>query len=577
MSSTPDSRNGLLILGMHRSGTSCLAGMLECAGFHVGDVDEWNPYNLKGNRENLAASAINEALLQASGADWDQPPSQLRIAAHHREDIRRLTDELAASGKPWLLKDPRTLLVLGAWTDTVPDLARLGIFRHPVAVARSLQRRDNTDLETGVALWRAYNKRLLRALETTAFPLIAFNGEPDHLENAVSAALHDLFPDLLASGTLEPDRAGEFFDRSLVHHAQPLDPDITPELSALSLPPDLVDAAQHTWTALLEQQGPVRLEAEAVTAAPPSVESTQSDRRTRSGASSREEDAVDLESLNARLEASDNRIDLFRQGMADFEARKDRSGLKAWLESWCERLPDDPFLHWELASLCWEDGNEQAAIDHAVEARRLAPSWITPTKALALWAYEAGHWKLAAEANRALYAAQFSRAKDRPPAAELFVDSGKGFRGEEATEHGLPATSRTIELRFDDPGLLGGMKNFRLDPLNQPVVLMDLRVTLQRTDGTEESVQPTSSNAELVSEGVFYFTTDDPQLHFALNLGDENVVNGIEAHYRLAQIGQDVPGEVIRRLQVLVQEAEAPSQETRNPSLLARLLGDRPD
>ena len=155
MSRLPETGPGLLILGMHRSGTSCLAGMLECAGFHVGDVDEWNPFNLKGNRENLAASAINEALLQAAGADWDRPPEQLRIAAHHREDIHRLTDELAAAGKPWLLKDPRTLLVLNAWTDTVPGLARLGIFRHPVAVARSLQRRDKTDLATGVTLWRA--------------------------------------------------------------------------------------------------------------------------------------------------------------------------------------------------------------------------------------------------------------------------------------------------------------------------------------------------------------------------------------------------------------------------------------
>jgi hypothetical protein len=575
MSNARETAPGLLILGMHRSGTSCLAGMLECTGFHVGDVDEWNPYNLKGNRENLAASAINEALLHACGADWDRPPEQLRIAAHHREDIRRLTDELAASGRPWLLKDPRMLLVLGAWTDTVPDLARVGIFRHPVAVARSLQRRDDTDLETGVALWRAYNKRLLQALELKEFPLIAFNGEPDHLERAVAGTLQSLFPVLLESGVLEAKRAGDFFDRNLVHHAQPVELDITDDLAALSLPTHLVDAAQDTWTHLLERQGPVHLAAGETRRERSAENISSNDDSLRPGEPLDARETADLEALDAQIERSGSRIDLFRQGMASFEARQDPAGLKSWLGAWCERLPDDPFLHWELANLHWEGGDREAAIEHAVEARRLAPSWITPTRALAKWAFETEHWKLAADANRALYAAQFSRAKDRTPAAELFVDSGKGFNGGEATEQLLRPATRSVHVRFDDRELLRGMKNFRLDPLNQAVVMTDLQVVLIRDGGEPEPVQPTSSNAELTSAGVYYFTTDDPQLHFALDLAGTDAVVGVEARYRLAQVGADVPGEVIRRLQVLLREAATSQRDGDNPSLLARFLGDR--
>ena len=41
----------LLILGMHRSGTSCLAGMLRDAGVFMGEVSEANAYNRKGNLE----------------------------------------------------------------------------------------------------------------------------------------------------------------------------------------------------------------------------------------------------------------------------------------------------------------------------------------------------------------------------------------------------------------------------------------------------------------------------------------------------------------------------------------------
>jgi len=42
----------ILILGMHRSGTSCLAGCLEEAGLYLGDVNLKAGFNKKGNREN---------------------------------------------------------------------------------------------------------------------------------------------------------------------------------------------------------------------------------------------------------------------------------------------------------------------------------------------------------------------------------------------------------------------------------------------------------------------------------------------------------------------------------------------
>jgi len=46
----------MLILGMHRSGTSCLAGCLQAAGLISGEVNIQAMYNAKGNRENLAGT-----------------------------------------------------------------------------------------------------------------------------------------------------------------------------------------------------------------------------------------------------------------------------------------------------------------------------------------------------------------------------------------------------------------------------------------------------------------------------------------------------------------------------------------
>lgn len=557
MSSNPNESPGLLVLGMHRSGTSCLAGMLECAGFHVGDVDEWNPYNLKGNRENLAASAINEALLRANGGDWDAPPSQVVASANHQADIRRLTGELAASGKPWLLKDPRTLLVLDAWTGAVPDLGKLGIFRHPLPVAQSLQRRDDTSIETGIGLWCDYNERLLATLATTPFPLLLFNGEPEHLKRAVSAALEDLFPTAITNGALHADQAGDFFDPNLVHHALPLEPDVRETLQTHALDAALIERAQAVWEELLRRQGPVRLDPAAAPAASKEAAKNPASSPGSPGPDSEADRTIQIRQLDALLEEAEQRTDLFLQGMRIFEAEQDRAGLKAWLQRWSQRLPDDPFLHWELATLHYEDEERDAAIDHAVEARRLAPGWISPTKALALWAFEAGQWKLAAETNRSLYAVQFAHAKIPPLAAELFADTGQGFNGEEAVEATLTTSSRIVDLRFDDSHLLDALQRFRLDPLNQPVILQDLEVTLHKADGTTVAVEPTGSNAELTSEGVFYFTTNDPQLLFLDESACDGAVAAIRARYRITHMGDEVSAELIRRLKALLEDAEA--------------------
>ena len=42
----------IAILGMHRSGTSCLTGCLQQMGLNLGKVSDFNEYNLKGNKED---------------------------------------------------------------------------------------------------------------------------------------------------------------------------------------------------------------------------------------------------------------------------------------------------------------------------------------------------------------------------------------------------------------------------------------------------------------------------------------------------------------------------------------------
>ena len=70
----------VVILGMHRSGTSMVAGALASAGIYVGDkaellaVQEDNP---TGFWERSDLVACNEEILSASAGSWYQPPAQL--------------------------------------------------------------------------------------------------------------------------------------------------------------------------------------------------------------------------------------------------------------------------------------------------------------------------------------------------------------------------------------------------------------------------------------------------------------------------------------------------------------------
>ena len=63
---------------MHRSGTSCLAGMLAAGGLaSAGDaVRNWD--NARGHHEMLDAVRLNEAVLAHSGGHWLSPPAEVR-------------------------------------------------------------------------------------------------------------------------------------------------------------------------------------------------------------------------------------------------------------------------------------------------------------------------------------------------------------------------------------------------------------------------------------------------------------------------------------------------------------------
>lgn len=206
----------VMILGMHRSGTSCLAGSLQKRGLFMGQVHESNPHNRKGNRENQKFVDLNDKILQYNNAGWDRPPSGGLVwnAGHSRELQITISEFNSVKSQFWGFKDPRTLLTLDFWLSGLNSVKFVGSVRHPLLVAKSLQSRNGFGIDQGLGLWLAYNTRLLSLLEQNPFPVVSFDVEPDEYIWKVGEAAKQLgLPDKSVD-------ADDFYDRELISQSQ---------------------------------------------------------------------------------------------------------------------------------------------------------------------------------------------------------------------------------------------------------------------------------------------------------------------------------------------------------------------
>jgi len=205
--------NGLLIIGMHRSGTSCLAGSLQQLGLHLGEVYKTSPYNKKGNRESADIMALNTELMQYNNGDWNSPTTITHWTEEHITRRDSIIDSLSTSSATiWGFKDPRTTFTLPFWLEAIPDCKLVASFRHPLAVAKSLESRNNFTISQGIKLWISYNRELLVIYEKNPFPITSFDNTP-------SGYYSDLLRISKELGLpCDVERTTDFFDTSLRHH-----------------------------------------------------------------------------------------------------------------------------------------------------------------------------------------------------------------------------------------------------------------------------------------------------------------------------------------------------------------------
>jgi hypothetical protein len=209
----PETVEVVFVLGMHRSGTSALAGLLEVAGgLPFGPVSRSPSLdNAKGHFENYAVAALNDSVSGPWFAPAALPPTARFSAAVH-DYLGRF------GGAQFGIKDPRLLVALPAWLPHVAHAQMIGIFRHPSAVVRSLIERDKRlgwgllDEVSAAELWLEQNRRLIALKEQFGFPLLYFGGHPDEFLRRVEPAFASL------GFGFDTSMAREFFSPALVHH-----------------------------------------------------------------------------------------------------------------------------------------------------------------------------------------------------------------------------------------------------------------------------------------------------------------------------------------------------------------------
>ncbi len=162
----------VVVLGMHRSGTSAITHLLWLLGLWAGEEEDFPPgddHNQKGYWEHRGLWSVDEAILQTLGASWseiaDLDLSRLGegVRARFKERARAIVRDLDRHGS-WVVKDPRLCLLFPFWREILERPLCVLIYREPLPVARSLAARDGIPIPYGIALWERYT---LEALAST--------------------------------------------------------------------------------------------------------------------------------------------------------------------------------------------------------------------------------------------------------------------------------------------------------------------------------------------------------------------------------------------------------------------------
>jgi len=225
MSTEPGRSRGVLVVGMHRSGTSAVARVLNLLGLPLCEASDLMPHvngNPTGHWESLTLMRLNERLLAELGAQWNSVPdiggpvARWHGLARHAAEARGTFLRLHPTAT-WVWKDPRLCVLLPFWRTVLAcDPPIVLVLRHPLEVAASLAKRDRVPQWQTLLLWE---RSLRHALLGCAGAPVYVIHYPQLLADPVGTS-HRLASFLQAAGLpvrRDDDAVLDFLDPRLRH------------------------------------------------------------------------------------------------------------------------------------------------------------------------------------------------------------------------------------------------------------------------------------------------------------------------------------------------------------------------
>ena len=156
-----------IITGMHRSGTSLTASIMQSAGVNIGRrLMEATEFNAKGYFENPDFFEFHLDAFRALGVNIDgwTLEENLQINPPLIDRAKYIVEQNRLSSV-WGWQEPRTSLFLDFWAKLLPEAKFLLIYRSPWEVADSLYRRGDemfqSQPELAIKYWQHYNQKIL--------------------------------------------------------------------------------------------------------------------------------------------------------------------------------------------------------------------------------------------------------------------------------------------------------------------------------------------------------------------------------------------------------------------------------
>lgn len=176
-------RKCILVLGMHRSGTSMITHILEQFGCFIGRDDEIlapAPDNPKGFYERLDVKELNDWVLRELGYKWNRLAnfSLAEVNLELKDEFFRRINKIFQSiddGKPIVFKDPRICLILELWQEAIEIDHLIIVIRNPVHIAASLRRRNGMEIIHSLFLWEKYMQLMLSQIRTIPFTILNYS------------------------------------------------------------------------------------------------------------------------------------------------------------------------------------------------------------------------------------------------------------------------------------------------------------------------------------------------------------------------------------------------------------------